>query len=146
LDGGWSVDALLGQQTRFHKDLDITMQQKDPDVLCGIFKTSGYKEINQHIARPHNFVMANACNREIDVHVIVLNEKGDGIYGPVENGEVYPEASLSGKGKLGNMEVNCISAEYVVKFHTGYALKEKDHKDVLAICRKFNLEIAGEYL
>ena len=26
IDGGWSVDALLGQQTRPHKDLDIAIQ------------------------------------------------------------------------------------------------------------------------
>lgn len=26
LDGGWSVDALLGKQLRPHKDLDIVIQ------------------------------------------------------------------------------------------------------------------------
>jgi lincosamide nucleotidyltransferase A/C/D/E len=26
VDGGWSVDALLGEQTRLHKDLDIAIQ------------------------------------------------------------------------------------------------------------------------
>ena len=29
IDGGWSVDALLGEQTRHHEDLDIVIQQKD---------------------------------------------------------------------------------------------------------------------
>jgi len=27
LDGGWGVDALLGEQTRPHKDLDIVVEQ-----------------------------------------------------------------------------------------------------------------------
>ena len=27
VDGGWGVDALLGKQTRPHKDLDIAIQQ-----------------------------------------------------------------------------------------------------------------------
>jgi lincosamide nucleotidyltransferase A/C/D/E len=29
LDGGWGVDALLGQQTRPHNDIDIFIQRKD---------------------------------------------------------------------------------------------------------------------
>ncbi len=29
IDGGWSVDALLGQQTRTHEDLDVAVQHKD---------------------------------------------------------------------------------------------------------------------
>ena len=28
IDGGWGVDALLGEQTRPHKDLDIAIQQR----------------------------------------------------------------------------------------------------------------------
>jgi len=28
LDGGWGVDALLGQQTRLHSDLDIIIEFK----------------------------------------------------------------------------------------------------------------------
>ena len=33
INGGWDVDALLGEQTRPHKDLDITIQQKDVAAL-----------------------------------------------------------------------------------------------------------------
>jgi lincosamide nucleotidyltransferase A/C/D/E len=33
VDGGWGVDALLGEQTRPHKDLDIAIQQKDVPQL-----------------------------------------------------------------------------------------------------------------
>ena len=29
VDGGWGVDALLGEQTRLHADLDIAIQHKD---------------------------------------------------------------------------------------------------------------------
>ncbi len=29
IDGGWGVDALLGEQTRPHGDLDIVIQQED---------------------------------------------------------------------------------------------------------------------
>ena len=29
IDGGWDVDALIGQQTRSHGDLDIAIEMKD---------------------------------------------------------------------------------------------------------------------
>jgi lincosamide nucleotidyltransferase A/C/D/E len=146
IDGGWGVDALLGKQTRFHKDLDIAIQQKDIPVFRKLLGAQRYIEIKPDISRPYNFVLSDDSNHEIDVHVILLNDKGDGIYGPIENGEIYPAASLTGKGKIGDLEVNCISPEYVVKFHSGYDLKEKDCKDVLAVCEKFDLEIPHEYL
>jgi len=109
-------------------------------------EAQGYNETKLDIALPHNFVLADEYNHEIDVHVIILNDKGDGIYGPVEKGEMYPAASLIGKGKIGNIKVNCISPEYVVKFHSGYDLKEKDCKDLLAVCKEFGLEIPNECL
>ena len=146
VDGGWGIDALLGKQTRFHKDLDIVIQQKDVVAVQKLLEANGYNEIRHDIARAHNFVFADDCNHEIDVHVVVLNDKGDGTYGPIENGEVYPAASLIGKGKIGTLEVDCISPEYVVKFHTGYDLKEKDFQDILAICKAFDLKIPKEYL
>jgi lincosamide nucleotidyltransferase A/C/D/E len=146
IDGGWGVDALLGKQTRFHKDLDIAIQQKDISTFRKLLEEQGFHEIKPDIAQPHNFVLADEYNNEIDVHVINLNDQGNGLYGPIENGEMYPAASLTGKGKLDNLEVNCISPEYVVKFHSGYTLDEKDYNDVLAVCKKFELEIPDEYL
>jgi lincosamide nucleotidyltransferase A/C/D/E len=146
VDGGWGVDALLGMQTRSHKDLDIVIQQKDIVHFRKYMEAQGYKEIKLDIAQPHNFVLANISKFEIDVHVIILNDKGDGKYGKVENGVAYPAASLTGIGKIGSLDVDCISPEYVVIFHSGYELKEKDGKDVLAICKKFDLEIPDDYL
>ena len=37
VDGGWGVDALLGKQTRIHKDLDIAIQQKDIPAFRKLF-------------------------------------------------------------------------------------------------------------
>ena len=146
IDGGWGVDALLGKQTRVHKDLDIAIQQKDLSAFLKLLEGLEYSEIKLDIAQPHNFVLADKYGREIDVHVVILDDQGNGIYGPIKNGEMYPAASLTGKGRLDDLEVNCISPEYVVKFHSGYSLQEKDYQDVLAICKKFDLKIPDEYL
>ena len=145
IDGGWGVDALLEKQSRPHKDLDIAVQQKDISKLRELLKSRGFQETKFEIARPHNFVMADTHDHEIDVHVIVLNSKGDGIYGPVENGEMYPAAALSGTGIIAGQSVRCISPEWTIKFHIGYELKEKDYKDVSALCEKFGILLPGEF-
>jgi lincosamide nucleotidyltransferase A/C/D/E len=141
IDGGWSIDALLGEQSRPHQDLDITIQQKDVPKLRQLLSVRGYKETKLEIARAWNFVLGNENGREIDVHVIVLDDQGDGIYGPAENGEMYPAASLTGTGLIEGQRVRCISPEWMVKFHSGYELKDKDFRDVSALCRKFGIDL-----
>ena len=143
LDGGWGVDALLEKQTRDHKDLDIVIEQKDVKQLRNFF--DHFKEIKLEIARPHNFVLSDEAGNEIDVHVIEIDQQGDGIYGPKANGEMYPAASLTGVGNISGQSVRCISPEWTLKFHSGYELKEKDYRDMTALCKKFNLELPDEY-
>jgi len=41
--------------------------------------------------------------------------------------------------------VRCISPEWVVKFHSGYELKDKDFRDVYALCTKFGIDLPSEY-
>jgi lincosamide nucleotidyltransferase A/C/D/E len=145
IDGGWGVDALLGEQTRAHKDLDIAIQQKDVPGLCHLLQARGYTDIKLGDARPWNFVLGDEMGREIDVHVIVLDDQGNGIYGPPENDEMYPAASLTGTGNIGGHAVRCISPEWMVKFHSGYDLKDKDFLDVSALCKKFGIELPPAY-
>jgi len=145
IDGGWGVDALLEKQTRPHQDLDIAIQQKDVSKLRNLLETRGYTEIKLDIARTHNFVMADASGLEIDVHVIVLDSQGNGIYGPVENSEMYPAEALAGTGMIARQLVKCISPEWTIKFHIGYELKEKDYKDVSALCEKFLIPLPIEF-
>lgn len=141
VDGGWGVDALLGEQTRPHQDLDIAVQQKDVPKLRQLLQARGYKEIKLQEARPWNFVLGDENGREIDFHVIVIDDQGNGIYGQTEKGEMYPAASLTGTGLIFGKMVRCISPEWMVRFHSGYKLKEKDFRDVSALCKKFGIEL-----
>jgi lincosamide nucleotidyltransferase A/C/D/E len=145
IDGGWGVDALLGEQTRPHKDLDIAIQQSDVPGLRALLEARCYQEIKIAEASPWNFVLGDENGHEIDVHVIVLDKEGNGVYGPLENGQLYPSASLSGSGVIQGHRVRCISAEWAVKFHCGYALKGKDFADVSALCKRFGLTLPDEY-
>ena len=145
IDGGWGVDALLGEQSRSHQDLDVAIQQKDVPKLRELLRERGYKDIELEEARVWNFVLGDENGRKIDIHVIVLDDKGNGIYGPPEKGEMYPAASLTGTGQIQGRTMRCISAEWAVKFHSGYELKDKDFRDVFALCRKFGIDLPPEY-
>jgi lincosamide nucleotidyltransferase A/C/D/E len=123
IEGGWGIDALLGEETRPHTDLDITVRQVDVSKLRHFLQMRGFKEIKLEKARPWNFVLGDESGREIDVHVIIIDAVGNGLYGPAENGETYPAASLT------------------VKFHSGYELREKDFRDVSALCKRFGIEL-----
>jgi lincosamide nucleotidyltransferase A/C/D/E len=145
IDGGWGVDALLGEQTRSHSDLDITVEQKDIPMVRQFLQKRGYRDIKLEEAKAWNFVLGDESGREIDIHVIVLDDLGNGVYGPPEKGEMYPAASLTGAGKIDGRTVRCISPEWAVKFHSGYQLKEKDFRDVSALCRKFGIDLPAAY-
>ena len=145
IDGGWSVDALLGEQTRHHDDLDIVIQQKDVLKLRELLEAKGYKDVKLEIARSYNFVLGDEKDHEIDVHVIVLDDEGNGIYGPVENGEMYPFTALSGVGAIEGRTVKCTSPEWMVQSHIGYKLRDSDYKDIIALCEKFGIDYPEEF-
>jgi lincosamide nucleotidyltransferase A/C/D/E len=87
IDGGWGVDALLGKQTRTHSDLHIVVQEKDLASVIAFLESRGFQELQREDSRPWNFVMGNGNGKEIDFHVVVLDEEGNALYGPPERGE-----------------------------------------------------------
>ena len=145
LDGGWAVDGLLGEQTRPHADVDIVIQEMNVQLLRQLLKARGYDDVERSDTRPWNFVMGNKTGREIDFHVIVLDAKGNGQYGPLENGAIFPAEALTGKAKIRNQPVPCISPQSLVKFHMGYEPDENDLKDISALCTWFGIELPEDY-
>lgn len=145
IDGGWGVDALLGEQTRKHADLDIAIEQEYVDKLETTLSEQGYKRIERDKERPHNFVLGDNAGHKIDFHVVVLDEAGNGIYGPPENGEKYPVSSLKGQGKIGSKAVKCIAVKDMVEFHTQYEPDENDYHDVKLLCEKFDIALPEIY-
>jgi lincosamide nucleotidyltransferase A/C/D/E len=91
IDGGWSVDAVVGRQLRTHEDLDIAIQRKDVPQLRETLSSRGYLQIREE--SQWNFVLGDGKGHEIDVHVFVYDDKGN-----VIDGIMYPVESLTGKG------------------------------------------------
>ncbi len=145
LDGGWGVDALLGEQSRSHADLDIIVQESDLGSVREELERQGFREVERNDSRPWNFVLGDGRGKEIDLHIVVLDLAGNGIYGPPENGEMYPAEALQGKGAIGGIPVRCTSPEFQIHSHTGYDIGETDYKDVQALAKKFGIELPQDY-
>ena len=147
VDGGWCVDALLRRQTRLHNDLDIVIEEQDVRKFRRLLEQRGYIETKLDTARPHNFVLVDQSSNEIDVHVIVRDEHGNGIYGPIENGEMYPADGLRGEGEINDRFVRCISAECMVRFLAPWLHKHPDkYLDAIAmLCDRFGIPLPEEY-
>jgi lincosamide nucleotidyltransferase A/C/D/E len=140
IDGGWGVDALLGEQTRPHADLDIAVQHKDVAQIRALLEARGYKDVPRDDTRDCNFVLGDDRGRLIDIHSYTFDAAGNVVYG-VE----YPHDSLSGTGSINGYPVKCISPEWMVGFHTGYPLDENDYHDVKLLCQRFGIEMPSEY-
>jgi lincosamide nucleotidyltransferase A/C/D/E len=145
IDGGWGVDALLGEQTRAHADLDIVVEQCVIPRLRSWLEMQGFHDVEREDTSPWNFVLGDDAGHQIDIHAIVFDEEGNGLYGPPERGVMYPAASLTGTGTIGGLVVKCISPEWLVAFHTGYELRDTDYHDVDLLCRRFGIAPPEEY-
>jgi lincosamide nucleotidyltransferase A/C/D/E len=100
-----------------------------------------HRKVKPQEARPWNFALGDSYGREVDVHAIVLDRNGNGQYGPPENNEMYPAASLTGSGVINGLSVRCISPEWMVKFHSATNSRRETFGDVSALCQKFGIDL-----
>ena len=140
VDGGWGVDALLGEQTRPHDDLDIAIQHKDVPKLRELLIERGYADVPRDDTRDCNFVLGDESGNLVDVQSYTFDEDGNNIFGV----EYLPE-HLTGEGTINGYKVKCIPPETAVEFHTGYELDANDFRDVRALCEKFKIPLPPEY-
>jgi len=140
VDGGWCVDALLGQQTREHPDLDIAIARKDAVHLKSFLIAWGYKDEPRNDTIAWNYVVVDAEGKLIDVHVFEFDDEGKNVYGIK-----YPKAALTGSGTINGQSVNCIAPEWMFRFKTAYAPQPKDLQDVHALAQKYGFEIPASH-
>lgn len=133
IDGGWCVDALLESQTREHADLDIAIDQKHESAMKEILTERGYKVVQTNDKTDWNYVLGDGESL-IDVHVFGFDELGNNIYGTK-----YPKESLSGIGKINDLQVRCINPEWTIQFKSHPKQNEVDQYDQDLLCRKFGL-------
>ena len=129
LDGGWGVDALVGEQTREHKDLDVIVRDVHEPRMRAVLAAHGFVEVR---GVPQNFVLADACGREVDVHPVSFDARGNGRL-LTEGGERFghPADAFESIGSVCGIHMACLSPEAQMKNHSwGYTPGETDFHDM----------------
>ncbi len=145
LDGGWAVDAALGEQTRAHDDLDLIVRVTDVPAMREALEDDGF-ELDRGETHS-NFVLRDGAGREIDVHPVTFDARGDGVYRMENGGDwVFPADGFSGRGRVESREVRCLTADVQMLCHaTGYTPGETDIHDMRLLNARLGTALVPPY-
>src|SRR5438309_503058 len=83
--GGWAVDALLGERTREHSDLDLWVEAAETEGLLAALVEQGVDRIFPWPGdRPWNFVLHDGETRRVDLHLYERLDAGRLQYGSIK--------------------------------------------------------------
>ncbi|MFE6888178.1 nucleotidyltransferase domain-containing protein [Streptomyces sp. NPDC057694] len=142
-DGGWGVDALLGEQTRPHRDVDLIVRVDQAEDAVQALRGLGFTVAEGRLSSC--FVLRDQDGRSVDVHPVVFDGEGNGNY-TMENGEVwvYEAAWFGGNGALQGEPVRCLTVQGQVACHAGYELDDEDRRDMTALHDRFGVDLLPE--
>jgi lincosamide nucleotidyltransferase A/C/D/E len=144
LDGGWGVDALVGEQTREHKDLDLIVRDAHEPRMREALATHGFIQVR---GVPQNFVLADERGREVDVHPVRFDDQGNG-HLLSEDGEPFGHSmeAFAATGGVSGYRVGCLSAEAQVSNHSwGYEPGDTDVHDMRLLHDRLGTPLMGPY-
>ena len=131
--GGWGVDALVGRQTRSHRDLDLALDADNETVALRTLEGRGYRLETDW--RPVRVELVAEGRRWVDVHPVVFDATGHGRQADLGGGQFeYPPRAFD-QGALGGVCVPCLSRDQQLLFHTGYQLRAIDLLDLVLLER-----------
>ena len=131
--GGWGVDALVGRQTRAHRDLDLAVDASRLDAAVALLATLGYHPETDWL--PVRLELAADGERWVDLHPVVFDGEGNGRQeGLGGTYFAYPATDLV-VGRIDEHPLPCLSAARQQVFHSGYAPRPVDVHDLALLAR-----------
>jgi lincosamide nucleotidyltransferase A/C/D/E len=138
IGGGWGIDALVGEQTRAHSDLDLMHRQEQEPRVVAALAGEGFAETLD--VRPVRFVLSAPDGRDIDLHPLAFAPDGSAVQSSPDPRSpfVYPAACFV-TGTIGGVAVPCLSAQRQIDFHQGYEPREQDLHDMALLRGAFGI-------
>lgn len=144
IDGGWGVDALLGEQTRPHADLDLVVRLADADAVLGQLAV---RDLRLSLdLRPTRLVAVAPDGRSVDLHPVTFDADGTGWQAGAGSGGAdcqYPPAGF-GTGRVAGRTVPCLTPALQVAHHSGYPPTERDRSDMRRLAARFGVRLPPE--
>lgn len=132
LDGGWAVDALLGEQTREHSDLDLVVDAGAVDRVRALL--TGWDVIRDEL--PSSLALRHpAGGDEVDLHPVLLTADGGGDQRQPDGSDWHYGPPVT--GTVAGEPVPCCDLETQLRAHAGYEPREVDRRDMRALAERF---------
>lgn len=141
VDGGWGVDALLGERTRPHDDLDLVIDVEAVPRARAALADAGFGVERDLL--PTALALRHPDGRGVDLHPVEPRGDGGGDQ-LLEDGTRWrygPPAS----GRIGGRAVACCSLDTQLRAHTGYEPDADDRADVRALSLRFGVSPPAPY-
>jgi lincosamide nucleotidyltransferase A/C/D/E len=145
LDGGWGVDALLGEQTRPHTDVDIVVELRAVPALIQTLGRLGFATVEDNL--PTRLFLRSRINQQIDVHPVTFDASGTGWQAGAapDGGDCPYPANGFTTGIVAGQTVPCLTAEVQVQHHRGYEPSAVDRRDMSRLAARFRLTLPSPY-
>ena len=145
IDGGWGIDALVGEQTREHDDLDVVVRIEQLDAARAALEREGLSVTVDWL--PTRCKLEDGRGRGVDLHPVVFRDDGSAWQHPLGDDAPYeyPRDGLAGRGRIGGREVRCLSAELQLRHHLGYEPGANDRHDMVLLRDRLGLELSPPY-
>jgi lincosamide nucleotidyltransferase A/C/D/E len=127
VDGGWGVDALLGETTRDHGDLDVAVLLPQLEEVRSVLAEAGYGTVLRDWL-PASLALADQAGREIDLHTLRPTTDGGGDQSLPDGGSFHYPPPV--RGTIAGRPVRCMDAGTQVRAHLGYQPTAKDRVDM----------------
>lgn len=128
LEGGWGVDALVGYQTRSHRDVDVDIDAVHEALALAVLRDLGY-EIETDW-RPNRVELAGADRSWVDLHPLLFDANGNARQPDLDGGFYDFPKSYFVTGRLAGRALGCFSLLAQRHFHAGYELRPIDVHDL----------------
>jgi lincosamide nucleotidyltransferase A/C/D/E len=147
VDGGWGVDALLGEQSRVHDDLDLVIARGDCSLAQEGLAALGFEwAADIEPGLPARLALRDPDDRRVDLHPVVFDDAGNG-WQELPDGDwgCYSAEGLRGVGSIAQRRVRCLTPELQVRHHLGYEPDPDDHHDMRRLAERFQLHLPSPY-
>ena len=133
--GGWAVDALVGEQTRPHDDVDVMVPADAlPRVEASLAKLGFARADESEL--PAFLILRDPRGRQVDLYLLQFDSAGDGWqeYSSTR-WDRFSAGELLGIGEIEGSTVRCLSPDALFRQFLGYTWGEKAIHDLTTLHR-----------
>ncbi|MGJ6981626.1 nucleotidyltransferase domain-containing protein [Aestuariimicrobium soli] len=134
VNGGWGVDALVGEQTREHSDVDVFVDGEAFESVSDWLLARGYTEEQDFLPVAVWYVQATdeRINR-VDLHPMVLDDDGNGYQSGEKEQYFHHPADARTTGTIAGRSVVVGNRDHLISLHQGYLPQASDLHNLMQL-------------